>query len=89
MSQPKPFKINADQNDIDAILNKVRAYQWHEMPQIEPNADPWIYGTDMSYMKELCTYWLDTFNWRQTRNRTQQVQSLHRRNRRAGYSFHS
>ena len=65
MSQPKPFKINADQNDIDAILNKVRAYQWHQMPQIEPSADPWIYGTDMSYMKELCAYWLDTFNWRQ------------------------
>ncbi len=66
MSQPKPFKINAPQKDIDAILSKVRAYQWHQMPEIDPNQDRWVYGTDMNYLKELSDYWINQFDWRKT-----------------------
>ena len=61
---PKPFTIDIPQADIEAIMAKVRAYEWHEMPQINPGEDPWAFGTDMTYMKELCAYWTDAYDWR-------------------------
>lgn len=64
MGAPVPFKIDIPQSAIDAILAKVRAYEWHEMPEIAPGADRWAYGTDMEYMKELCAYWTSAFDWR-------------------------
>lgn len=64
MSEPTPFTIDVPQERIDAIVAKVRAYEWHEMPEIEPGGDRWAYGTDMEYLKELCAYWVDGFDWR-------------------------
>jgi pimeloyl-ACP methyl ester carboxylesterase len=69
MTEPVPFTIDIPQPTIDAILTKVRAYQWHEMPEIAPGADPWAYGTDMGYMQELCAYWVDSFDWRKAEAR--------------------
>nr|RAV97591.1 hypothetical protein DBT41_15145 [Aerococcus urinae] len=34
------------------------------MPEIAPGADRWAYGTDMTYMRELCDYWLKGYDWR-------------------------
>ncbi len=64
MSTPTPFKVAIEQSTIDAIRSKVKAYEWHEMPEIDPGADRWAYGADMDYMKELCAYWVDEFDWR-------------------------
>ncbi len=64
MSKPKAFKIQMAQADIEAILERVRAYRWHEMPQIAPDGDRWAYGTDMAYMQELCAYWVQDYDWR-------------------------
>ena len=61
---PTPFTIEIPQGKLDAIMAKVRAYEWHEMPEIAPGADRWAYGTDMEYMRELCTYWAEKFDWR-------------------------
>ncbi|MBL4863932.1 MAG: epoxide hydrolase [Rhodobiaceae bacterium] len=66
MAAPTPFKVEINQPTIDAILAKVRAYDWHEMPEIETGADRWAYGADMDYMKELCSYWASSFDWRAT-----------------------
>ena len=66
MATPQPFKVEIQQSVIDGILGKVRSYDWHEMPDIEAGADRWAYGTDMLYMKELCAYWADGFDWRAT-----------------------
>ena len=63
MSVPASFTIDIPQATIDGILAKVRAYQWHEMPEVE-ESDRWRYGTDMSYMQELCAHWTDKFDWR-------------------------
>jgi pimeloyl-ACP methyl ester carboxylesterase len=61
-----PFRIDIPQSTIDGILGKVAAYDWHEMPEIDPGADRWAYGTDMVYLKELCAYWLNGYSWRAT-----------------------
>jgi pimeloyl-ACP methyl ester carboxylesterase len=58
---PQPFKIEIPEPTISRILEKVAGYNWHEMP-----ADGgWSYGTNLDYMKELCGYWLDEYDWRQ------------------------
>lgn len=64
MGAPVPFKIDIAQSALDAILAKVGAYEWHEMPEIDAGGDRWAYGTDMAYMKELCAYWTSAFDWR-------------------------
>ena len=69
----KDFTISADQNHIDAIKQKVRDYQWHEMPMIDEGGDRWIYGTDMDYLKQLCAYWVDGYDWRVTQNKLNEM----------------
>lgn len=64
MAAPTPFRIDIPQTKIDAILARVKAYEWHEMPQIAEGGDRWAYGTDMEYLKELCSYWTDGYDWR-------------------------
>lgn len=64
MTSPVSFTIDIPQSTIDAIMAKVRAYQWPKAPEMEERSDPWEYGTDISYMKDLCAYWLESFDWR-------------------------
>lgn len=64
MGAPVPFRVDIPQVEIEKILAKVRAYEWHEMPEIAAGGDRWAYGADMAYMKELCAYWSEKFDWR-------------------------
>ncbi len=58
-SKPKPFSIEVAQETLEGVLARVRAYQWHEMPE----EGGWSYGTNLDYMKELCAYWADGYDW--------------------------
>ena len=60
----KPFKIDILQATIDSIRAKVRAYEWHEMPRGDGLDGTWAYGANLDFMKALCTYWLDGYDWR-------------------------
>lgn len=64
MTAPVPFSIEVPQSKIDAIMAKVGAYDWQQMPVMEEGGDPWDYGTDISYMKEIWDYWIKSFDWR-------------------------
>ena len=56
----KPFKINIPENKLEIIYEKVKNYPWHEMP----NDGGWEYGTNLDYMREISSYWIKDFNWR-------------------------
>lgn len=56
----QPFKINIDEKTLDRIRTCVASYPWHEMP----NLGGWEYGTNLKYMKELCAYWVEEYDWR-------------------------
>lgn len=64
MSAPTSFKIDIAQEMLDAIAAKVAAYKWHAAPEIAEDDNRWAYGADTEYMRELCTYWLEKFDWR-------------------------
>lgn len=76
-AKPVPFTIDIPQGKLDAIMTKVRAYEWHEMPEIAPGADRWAYGTDMEYMQALCTYWTDKFDWRAAERKLNSFPQFH------------
>ena len=56
----KPFKINIPDKTLEEIYNKVKNYPWHEMP----DDGGWKYGSNLDYMKEISTYWVNDFDWR-------------------------
>jgi len=55
-----PFRIEVPDKVLDRIRARVAEYPWHEMP----DDGGWAYGTNLDYMKELCAYWLDEYDWR-------------------------
>ncbi|HIN16670.1 MAG TPA: epoxide hydrolase [Gammaproteobacteria bacterium] len=55
-----PFRIDVPDKTLEKIRTQVADYPWHEMP----DDGGWAYGTHLGYMKELCAYWLNEFDWR-------------------------
>ncbi len=56
----KSFRIDVPEQTLAHIRDRVAAYPWHEMP----DDGGWAYGTNLDYMKELCAYWVNEFDWR-------------------------
>jgi pimeloyl-ACP methyl ester carboxylesterase len=57
----KPFKLNIPDKTLQEIYTKVKNYPWHEMP----DDGGWKYGANLDYMKEIASYWVKDFDWRQ------------------------
>ena len=60
MSDPTPFRSQVSDeaiSDLRARLARTR------FPDQAPEA-PWAYGTDSTYLRDLVTYWRETFDWR-------------------------
>ncbi|HXC55814.1 MAG TPA: epoxide hydrolase [Rhizomicrobium sp.] len=60
----KPFKIDVAQTTLDAIRARVRGYDWHEMPRGDGLEGSWAYGANFDFMRQLCAYWADGYDWR-------------------------
>ena len=60
MTSPEPFRIEVSDETLERIRAKVAGYVWHEMPDDGRLG----LGANLDYMKELCGYWLDEFDWR-------------------------
>ncbi len=56
----RDFNINFSDVEISNIYKRIKDYPWQSMPDI----DNWRYGTNFSYIKELCDYWIKEFKWR-------------------------
>lgn len=58
---PKPFTIAVPQSTLDDLRQRLARTRW---PDRIPG-EPWEYGTDPGYLKALCAYWQDQYDWRQ------------------------
>jgi len=56
----QPFQIDIPDVALDRIRDRVSRFSWDAMPLL----DGWKHGTNIDYMKELCRYWVDTYDWR-------------------------
>ncbi|MBT6278313.1 MAG: alpha/beta fold hydrolase [Chromatiales bacterium] len=60
MSLVTPFRVDVPAQTLERIRTRVAQFPWHEMP----DDGGWEYGANLDYMRELCEYWLDEFDWR-------------------------
>ena len=60
MTSIQPFHIDIPDETLERIHARVADYPWHEMP----DDGGWEYGTNLDYMKQLCAYWVEEFDWR-------------------------
>jgi pimeloyl-ACP methyl ester carboxylesterase len=56
----QPFKINIEQSIIADLKKRIANTRWAD----EIENSKWEYGTNKSYLKELCDYWQNTFDWK-------------------------
>ena len=55
-----PFRVDVPEVVLQHIRSRIQAFPWHAMPNLEG----WEHGANLAYMKVLCEYWLDEFDWR-------------------------
>ena len=57
--QPQPFTLHVTD---DAIADLRMRLERTRFPDQAPG-EPWAYGTDVGYMRELVDYWRDRYDW--------------------------
>jgi microsomal epoxide hydrolase len=57
---PRPFAIEVPDAVLDDLRARLVATRW---PEPIPGAG-WDYGADLAYLRELCDYWRDGYDWR-------------------------
>jgi pimeloyl-ACP methyl ester carboxylesterase len=60
----KPFRIVIPDAKLTAIRQRVREFPWDFVPALEERGDAWSAGASMPFMRRLCEYWLNRFDWR-------------------------
>jgi len=58
--EPRPFRISVPDDVLDDLRQRLRRTRW---PDAIP-ATGWEYGADIDYIRELCAYWADQYDWR-------------------------
>jgi len=60
-----PFTIHIPDDRLAQIMQKVRAYDWDQLP----DAGGWTSGVGKADLRRLISYWLDRFDWRAQEHR--------------------
>jgi microsomal epoxide hydrolase len=61
MAKIKPFEVRWDAAEVEAVMDRIRAFPWPPQPAVP---DGWAYGCDGAYLRELCAHWTNRYNWR-------------------------
>jgi len=59
-ARAQPFRLHVEQRAIDDLRARLALTRF---PDQAPG-EPWAYGTDVAYLRELVAYWRDGFDWR-------------------------
>ena len=57
----RPFRVDVPQAELDDLQDRLARTRWPD----DYEGVGWDYGTDLATMKELATYWRDSYDWRQ------------------------
>ncbi|MGB0843995.1 MAG: epoxide hydrolase family protein, partial [Alphaproteobacteria bacterium] len=60
MKTASSLQLNVADEKLDLIRSRVCSYQWEKIPDL----DGWDAGTNKRWLKELCSYWIEEFDWR-------------------------
>jgi epoxide hydrolase len=64
-SGPRPFRIETSDAELAALGDRLRATRWPEAETV----DDWSQGIPLAYVRELCRYWSEEYDWRATQDR--------------------
>lgn len=56
----QPFEVAWSEAEVGRVLDQVRAYPWPPAPA----GGEWSYGTDADFLKRLCAFWTNHYDWR-------------------------
>lgn len=59
MPSPQPFEIKVNHEQLDDLRHRLRTTRWPS----EETVDDWTQGIPLQYLKEVCTYWAETYDW--------------------------
>jgi epoxide hydrolase len=65
MVEVVPFRIDVPEAELADLRRRLRQTRW---PEREP-VDDWSQGVPLAYLRELCEYWADGYDWRATEAR--------------------
>ena len=58
--QVTPFTLSVPDSVLSDLKQRLKNTRWpDEIPD-----NKWQYGADLGYLKDLCTYWADEYDWR-------------------------
>ena len=61
----KPFRIEVSEADLRDLRQRLKHTRWPERETVED----WSQGVPLAYLRELCRYWGDGYDWRATEAR--------------------
>src|SRR6266446_6847406 len=61
MTDLRPFRLNVPESVLDDLKERLDRIRWPDAP---PHGAPWQFGTDLTYLQELVSYWRQNFDWR-------------------------
>ena len=64
-----PFRIDVPETELDDLRDRLRRTRW---PDRETVAD-WSQGIPLAYLKDLCRYWAEEYDWRVTEKRLNEL----------------
>ena len=57
---PRPFELAVPAEVLTDLKERLVRARWPD----EVAGAPWQYGTDLRYLRDLCAYWRDQYDWR-------------------------
>ena len=61
----KPFRIEVSEADLRDLRQRLKQTRWPEPETVED----WSQGVPLAYLRELCRYWSEEYDWRATEAR--------------------
>ena len=56
----KPFRIEVSEADLRDLRQRLKRTRWPERETVED----WSQGVPLAYLRELCRYWGEEYDWR-------------------------
>ncbi len=60
-----PFEIAATEAQLDDLRRRLRATRWPDAETV----DDWSQGIPIAYVREVCAYWAEKYDWRERETR--------------------
>jgi microsomal epoxide hydrolase len=67
--QPRPFRVDIPQAALDDLRERLDRTRWPGPPP----APGWTYGLDQHWLRGICAYWRDGYDWRHWERRLNEI----------------